>query len=229
MLSLWVVATTAVSVFKVLPDGQGETLRNKLFVKVCGILVSDRATALKFWAMERRQICWAHLLRRFVSFSERDGPAGAIGAELLDYTGIVFAYWSDYREGKLSRAQFRAWMAPVRAQLEAVLERAVTLGLPEISGSCLDMLEHRAALWTFGDCDGVEPAYNDAERELRSFVLWRNRGFGTQSERGVLVAERLMSVAHTARKQGRDVLGFLAACAQAALRNSSAPSLLAAA
>ena len=58
-----------------------------------GIMVSDRDSALTFWAMERRQICWAHLLRKFVSFSERDGPAGDIGRELLDYTGLVFEYW----------------------------------------------------------------------------------------------------------------------------------------
>jgi hypothetical protein len=34
-----------------------------------------RATAITFWAMDRRQIFVAHLLRKFVSFSERDGPA----------------------------------------------------------------------------------------------------------------------------------------------------------
>ena len=31
-----------------------------------------------------------HLLRQFVSFSERDGPAGAFGRELLDCTALVF-------------------------------------------------------------------------------------------------------------------------------------------
>jgi transposase len=34
--------------------------------------------------MERRQICCAHLIRKFVSFSERDGPAGTFGKQLLD-------------------------------------------------------------------------------------------------------------------------------------------------
>ena len=57
-------------------------------------MVSDRAKALGFWAMERRQICWAHLLRKFVSFSERDGPAGVLGRELLDYTGLLFEYFA---------------------------------------------------------------------------------------------------------------------------------------
>jgi transposase len=38
-------------------------------------------------------------LRRFISFSERDGPAGAIGRKLLDYTALVFEYWHGYKDG----------------------------------------------------------------------------------------------------------------------------------
>jgi hypothetical protein len=57
-------------VFKILADNSKKTLE-PLSGALHGILVSDRAKALNFWAMERRQICWAHLLREFVSFSER--------------------------------------------------------------------------------------------------------------------------------------------------------------
>jgi hypothetical protein len=31
-----------------------------------------------------------------------------------DYTGLLFDYWHDYKAGKLDRATFRTWMAPVR-------------------------------------------------------------------------------------------------------------------
>lgn len=228
MLSLWVIATATVTVFKVLPDGQAETLRDKLFVRVCGVLVSDRATALTFWAMERRQICWAHLIRKFVSFSQRDGPAGRIGEELLDYTAIIFDYWSMFRERRLSRAELIARMAPVRLQVEALLERAVAKDIKGLSGSCEDILEHREALWTFVERAGVEPTNNHAERELRAFVLWRRRSFGSRSERGDRFAERMMTIAHTARKQGRSVLDFLLACCTPRPEAAPAPSLLAA-
>jgi transposase len=60
-------------------------------------------------------------------------------------------------------------------------------------------------------------------------VLWRKRCFGTQSDRGNLFAERLMTVGHTARKQHKDVLSFLTACCQAQLDGIRAPSLFAAA
>lgn len=228
-LSLWVIATTAVTVFKILDDGKTKTLRAKLFGRVRGILVSDRATALMFWAMKRRQICWAHLMRKFVSFSERDGPAGKIGKELLDYTSLLFAYWSRFREGHMDRATLIARMAPVRPRVEELLERGKAAKVRGLSGSCEDILEHRDALWTFIERDGIEPTNNHAERELRGFVLWRRRSFGSRSERGDQFAERMMTIAHTARKQGRDVLAFIVACCAPRPAGTRAPSLLAAA
>lgn len=226
MLSLWTIATTCATVFKIVKDGSAQTLKQMLGT-LYGILISDRATALHFWAMARRQICWAHLLRKFVSFAERDGPAGQFGRELLDYTGILFEYWTDYRQGTLSRDTLRVWMAPLRQQVEALLERAAQAGLAGVSGSCADIVKHREALWTFVDREGVEPTNNHAERELRAFVLWRKRSFGTQSERGNRFAERLMTVAHTARKQGHNVLELLTQCCVAQRDGGSYPSLFA--
>ncbi|WAM24460.1 IS66 family transposase [Myxococcus sp. NMCA1] len=225
--TLWTIASSMATVFKILTDGKSRTLA-PLFGLKLGVLVSDRATALNFWAMEARQVCWAHLLRKAVSFSERDGPAGAIGRELLDYIGILFDYWGRLRSGELQRDTLRERMAPVRTQVEALLERAVAAKLPHVSGSCEDILEHRAALWTFVDRDGVEPTNNHAERELRAFVLWRKRSFGTQSTRGNLFAERVMTVAHTARKQEKNVLEFLTDCCTAARTGMPPPSLFAA-
>jgi len=224
MCALWTIATKAATVFKILADNSKATLQ-PLYGSLRGILVSDRAKALGFWAMERRQVCWAHLLRKFVSFSERDGPARALGHELLDYTGVLFEYWHDYRDGKLAREVFVAWMAALSPKLEAVLARAVAADIEGLSGSCADILAHKEALWTFVTHDDVEPTNNHAEREIRAFVLWRKRSYGTQSDRGNLFAERVMTVAHTARKQNKNVLAFLTACCRARLGRTSHPSL----
>lgn len=224
MMCLWTVATATATVFKVLAHGSKIALM-PLFGKLTGILVSDRATALTFWAMERRQICWAHLLRKFVSFSERAGPAATLGQQLLDLTALVFEYHHAYRDGKLSREKYLEWMKPVREQFEATLERAVAAGIDRMSGSCADVLEHKLALWTFVERDDVSPTNNHAERELRAFVLWRRRSFGTQSERGNVFAARVMTVAHTARKQNKNTFAFLIACVRAHVDQASAPSL----
>jgi transposase len=215
-------------VFKIVVDSSKSTLQ-PLYGALQGILVSDRAKALCFWAMERRQICFAHLLRKFISFAERDGPSAKFGRQLLDYTALIFEYWHDYKAGKLSREMFVAWMAPVRRQFEAVLAQAVSAEIAGMSGSCADILEHQAALWTFVERLGVEPTNNHAEREIRAFVLWRKRSFGTQSERGNRFAENLMTIAHTARKQKRNVLAFLTDCCQAVRSKGRPPSLFEAA
>lgn len=223
-MCLWTVATATATVFKVLANGGKNTLM-PLFGQLTGILVSDRATALKFWVMERRQICWAHLLRKFVSFSERTGPAATLGQQLLDLTALVFEYHHDYRDGKLSKDRYLDWMKPVREQFEATLERAVAADIERLSGSCADVLEHKQALWTFVERADVEPTNNHAERELRAFVLWRRRSFGTQSDRGNVFAARVMTVAHTARKQNKNTFAFLIACVRAKVDQANAPSL----
>lgn len=223
--SLWTIASKMVTVFKILLDGSADAVK-PIFGACTGILVSDRATVFSFWSMLRRQICWAHLLRKFVSFSERDGPARKFGQELLEYTSLIFRYWQDYRAGKVDKKTYQAWMAPLRSQVEECLGRAVIADIKELSGACADILEHKGALWTFVERDDVEPTNNHAERELRAFVLWRKRSFGAQSDRGNLFAERVMTIAHTARKQNKNVLAFLTACCKAPTHDSM-PSLFA--
>ena len=68
------------------------------------------------------------------------------------------------------------------------------------------------------------PTNNHAERELRAFMLWRKRNFGIQSERGNLFAERVMTLARTARTQNINVFAFLTACCTARISRAASPS-----
>lgn len=225
VMSLWTIASAMATVYRIVENGRRETVR-KLYGVLRGILVSDRATVFDFWEMALRQVCWAHLLRKFVSFAERDGPAGAIGRELLACTALIFEYWHGFKDGQLTRAELETWMRPLQRRFELVLERAAAADIKHVSGSCADILAHRDALWNFVTRDGVEPTNNHAERELRAFVLWRRRSFGSQSERGERFAERVMTVAHTARKQGIGVLDFIADCCTASMRGTTPPMLI---
>jgi len=58
-MALWTLAASGVTVFKILANSAKSTLR-PLYGALNGILVSDRAKALNFWAIAQRQICWAH-------------------------------------------------------------------------------------------------------------------------------------------------------------------------
>jgi transposase len=70
--SLWTLATATVTVFTILGDGTRDALLTWID-RVRGVLVSDRGAQFDFWASERRQICWAHLIRKFASFKEMRG------------------------------------------------------------------------------------------------------------------------------------------------------------
>lgn len=223
--SLWTIASKAATAYKIFDDGCSDTIR-PMFGGLTGVLVSDRASVFGFWEMAWRQVCWAHLLRKFLAFSQRAGPAGTYGDELVDCTRLVFSYWHSFRQGQLSRQELDTWMRPVRRHFDGLLRRAVAANIPRLSGSCADIIAHRDALWTFVTHDGVEPTNNHAERELRAFVLWRKRSFGCQSERGLRFAERVMTVVHTARKQGKDVLNFLVRSITAHRDRTAPPALL---
>lgn len=226
--SAWVFATMLVSVFRVAKNGKRKTLR-KLLTRQRGILVSDRASVFLYWSMGRRQICWSHLLRLFIDFSQRDGPAAQLGRELADSAELVFLYWRQRQAKSLDRAEFVRLVNAVRDGMKPCLERAVRANITYVSGSCANMLDHWEAMWTFIDTPGVAPTNNHAERELRRLVLWRKRCFGSQSERGDRFVERMMTATHSLRKQQRNVLDFLQGCFVAWLDEQQPPSLLAAA
>jgi transposase len=165
LMSLWTLASAAATVYRIFADGCRETIR-PFFGPQYGILVSDRASVFGFWAMRLRQICHAHLLRKFVSFSERDGPAGTIGRELLELSALMFEYWHGFKDGLLTRQELQHWLRPVQRDIERLLERGENAGVERLSGSCADILAHRDALWTFVTHDGVEPTNNHGELEV---------------------------------------------------------------
>jgi transposase len=223
--ALWVMATATVTVFTVAADATRETLRTWI-TRVRGVLVTDRGSQFDFWAMTRRQICWAHLIRKFVDFSERTGRVGEIGSELLLWSRLLIHSYHRARDGTCPRAGLQRVALRLRGTVERLLEEGRDLSIPGISGSCRNILEHRDALWRFVDDPAVEPTNNHAERELRGLVTWRKSSFGSQSDRGNTFAANLKSVIQTCRKQRRNVLTYLRSAVHAALHHQSTPSLV---
>ena len=220
--ALWVLATTGVTVFGIFESATKEVLERWMGRR--GTLVSDRGSQLVFWDMHRRQICWAHLIRKFAWYAEQGGEPARFGLALLERARVLMREWHRVRDGSISRATFRRNTAATRASVEVMLGAGARL--PIIGGSCQHILEHRDGLWRFASHDGVEPTNNHAEQELRSFVLWRKTTLGSQSARGDAFAANLKSVIQTCRKQRRHVLGYLSDAIQASFSRQSAPSLL---
>jgi transposase len=138
----------------------------------------------------------------------------------------MFVWWHRVREGTLQRSTFRSYMSPLRREVERLLAVGSQCGVPTTEGTCREILKRREALWTFVQVEGVEPTNNTAERSIRPGVPWRKGSCGTQSEDGSRFVESMMTVVATLKQQQRNVLGYLPAAHEAALRGEAAPSLI---
>ena len=61
---------------------------------------------------------------------------------------------------------------------------------------------------------------------MRKAVLWRRGCFGSQSDRGLRFAERMMTVIATKRRRGEGVLDYMVEVARAAIAHSPVPPLM---
>jgi transposase len=223
---LWVAVTSWVTVFVVRMSRGGQVARELLGERFSGILVTDRYSAYNWYPVRWRQLCWAHLLRDFEAMRGRGGASEELGEALLAQAHQMFTWWHRVREGTLQRSTFRSSMTPLRREVERLLEAGRRCGVPKTAGTCRDILKRREALWTFVQLDGVEPTNNAAERAIRPGVQWRKGSFGTQSEAGSRFVESMLTVVATLKQQQRNVLAYLTAACEAALRGEAAPSLL---
>ena len=223
---LWVAVTSWGTVFVVRLSRGGHVARELLGETFAGILVPDRYSGYNWSPVRWRQLCGAHLLRDLEAMRGRGGRSEEIGDALLAQAHQMFAWWHRVRAGTLKRSSFRSYMRPLRQAVERLLEAGSRCGVPQTEGTCRDILKRREALWTFVQVEGGEPTNNAAERSLRPGVLWRKGSFGTQSAAGSRFVESLLTVVATLKQQQRNVLEYLTAACEAALRGEAAPSLL---
>ena len=174
----------------------------------------------------QRQLCWAHLKREFVAWSQRTVSPARIGLALLAAETQPFPAWYRVRDGTLAWADFQVAMQPLMARVHTLLEEGATGAEAQAQGTCRNLLKREAALWTFVWETDVEPTNNRAERALRRAVLWRRRSFGTQSAAGSQFVERILTTVPTLRQQHRDVLDYLTDACAAAVCKQPPPSLL---
>jgi len=224
---LWTVVTDALTLFRLDPHRSAAVVRGLLGPDWAGVVGSDRYSAYRYLPLDRRQLCWAHLLREFRKLAAYNQHQRPLGTRLLDITTRIFAAWHRFRAGAIDRPALLVELAPLQTELEDALETGLDPPHAVVAGAlCGNLLDSWPALWTFAHVDGVEPTNNAAERALRPAVLWRKGSFGTQSEDGSRFVERILTVAATCKQQGRGLLDFLVAATTAARLGLPPPSLL---
>jgi len=221
---LWAFVAKLFTVFAVRATREATALDVFLGEKFCGVVTCDRAKM--YWRVERLQWCWAHLKRDFQAMIDTgDKQAKWLGERLRAATCELFEHWADYRDGKISRVALVRRMGPVRHKVDRLLHSGTQCGHADTRGTCRELYEHQAWLWTFLRHEGVEPTNNAGERSLRHAVIWRKLSFGTQSVRGSRFVETLLTTIETCRQQRRNAFAFITAAIQSHLAHQPSPSL----
>lgn len=232
---LWTFVADSFTVFAVRRSRAATVLHDLLGEEFSGIIHCDRAKM--YWNVgldpppdplkHRLQWCWAHLKRDVQALIDSsDHQVKRLGHDLMRPTQQLFALWTRYRDGEITRRGFRRLMAPIRREIDALLLRGVFSGNPRLRGMCEELYDHRDWLWTFVDEEGVEPTNNASERSLRHAVIWRKLSFGTQSAAGSRFVESMLTAIESCRQQSRNVFGFLTQTLKAHFHGHPTPSLL---
>jgi transposase len=215
----WAVIHPKLAVFNILPSRARYVIQDLIGQAPQGVVVSDRYAAYAYIAADRRQVCWAHLLRDFNRIGQRAGLAGRIGRR-LPALGYVMFRW--HEQGKSTAEQFEPLQRRLRKALEAGARQAQCR---RTANTCANVLKLWPALWGFITHPAVAPTNNAAEQALRGIVLKRKISGPTRSRRGDEFIARGFSVHETCRRQGVEMWDYLHRAVLAWIDKAAHPSL----
>ncbi len=222
---LWTGVTDRVVVHRIDRRRNAAAMRRLLGKRYRGVLVTDRMGAYDKHPLAKRQLCWAHIERDFRALAE--GPRGGqvFGRKATLIAQAVMRAQRHFGEHG-DRARLQREVHSLRKRLRRLLERGATLKHRPVRGVAKHLLKRYDALWTFVHVPGVVPTNNAAERAVRKPVLWRKGCHGSQSERGLRFAERILTATATLRRRGESVFDYLAEVADAMARGRPPPELV---
>lgn len=198
----WLFCSEQTSLFRFRQTRSGQIARDVLGQEpLAGVLVVDRYAGYND-APCALQYCYAHLLRA-VQDLEKEFPNEVEATVFVSLLAPLLAQAMRLRGLGLKPEEFRARSGDLKDRIaEWNWNAASHPGVQRIQNI---FRENPTRLYHWADDPGVPADNNRAERELRPLVIARKISFGSQSEKGALTREVLMSVLHTLRKRGGDV------------------------
>jgi transposase len=226
LIWIWLIVAPLLVLVSIRESRSAEEAKELLAGGTFETLTTDRFGGYNWVALERRQICWAHLLRNFEALKARGGEDGELGGRLLEEGKQLMVLWQRFKAGELSRQEFQEQAMPLKHWVKLYIYLGAFCRPVRCRKLFVDLWKVEPALWTFVWKEGVEPTNNVAERAIRPAVLYRKISQGTQSERGKAYISRLLTVVETLKQQGRNILEYLTQALQAFFSQGEAPSLL---
>lgn len=205
---LWIACHKELSFFEHGPGRDYGVVVRILGDDYAGIVVVDSYAAYPKYIHDAAtagaslQACWAHLLREAVRVAEIEGSAQA--------------------------ADFHRRLRAVYLRAMGVAEvEEPWLNRPGVARLQARMVGFAEPLLRFVETPGLPADNNQAERDLRRFVMLRHTSFCTRSNEGMMDLTHLLSRDQTLRKQGRTWFEYLSAALAAYHRRRPFPSVFA--
>jgi transposase len=217
---VWAAVQPLLAVFAIYPSRARYVILDFIGSNCMAAVTTDRYAGYAFIDAERRQVCWAHLLRDFNRISQRQGRAGQIGRRLQ---GLGLVMFRKRDKAQLAGPVLDGLQRRTRAALERGAEQSQCT---RTANTCANILKLWPALWTFTTHDALVPTNNAAEQALRSLVLKRKISGPTRSLRGDHFLARGYTAHETCLRQGVDLWDFMHKAVRASIAKTVPPSLL---
>jgi hypothetical protein len=226
---LWAFVSPLVVYFCIAASRGAKVLRTVLGDRFEGVITSDDHSAYSSYHKKGlRQLCWAHLIRKFLGLKEsRSSPDAYVFAKnMLAEVGHIFSCWHAFRQGYINRNELLNATTLMRARMKRYCLKYESSPDAAVRTRAKRTLRNWPYLFTFLTHEGVEPTNNAAEQAVRPPVQWRKLCFGNQSEAGERFTERILTVTRTCQLQGRNAFHYLSELMDAAFKGIPRPSLL---
>lgn len=224
---LWVAVASTFVVFAIHRRRSRAQPMSWLTKGFLGTVMSDRWSAYRFLGAEKRQLCWAHLLRDLLAVVEAKGSGSERAQTMLEESWQMFHHWHAFESGQTTRKQMQEAVAGFRVSFHTFCETGSAQSQDKRWRALgRELVKLWPAVFHFVDEEGIAPTNNAAERAIRAGVLWRRISQGTRTNEGSLFVARILTAHATCKLQGRSLFDYLYQAASAWLGGDKAPSLL---
>lgn len=216
---IWFGGNDDLAVYQITDNRSGQSAVQLLGEQFDGTLVTDDYVGYNAVDVSSAQTCWNHIRTGAQEIEQQikliEPPIKAPRSiefcrRLSDFALHLCALGRKMRSGKLSLRKARAMVPSLRRRLKRFAGQPLDYPAAETLRQRV-MEKDFNKLFTFLCVKGVEPTNNHSERSLRFLVIMRKVCFGTRSDGGSQSHGVLPSLLQTARRQGKNAIGFLTA------------------
>ena len=223
---MWQACTDSLSCFMVHYSRGQQAAKQLLGEDVDYVVVTDQYAGYHYIEQSKRQLCWAHILRNIAAIAQSWGTNEVIGKRLECMVHLLFRIRHRYEQGDITEHIYRRRMLRLQTAWRAGLAQGVKdCYTARYQNRCALLLKHDEMCWTFLTDEAIPLTNNEAERSLRSYVLWRKGSYGVWSHRGEQFRQRILTIVESCRKLGANPLQWLRAIVRSVIEKTQYPSL----